>query len=196
MSSLAWHSASQSASGKVNARIPRNPSSASASCISRLQRTDLLASLIGVPAARRARSAAFDRKATRSTIANGGEVPRPYVVQRVVGPDGSVVSTTRSQMLGRAIKEQTASELTQMMVSVVQAGTGTAAQIPGIQVAGKTGTAETNVTHVYNAWFVCFAPADNPRVAVAVVVEKQPTGFGGSLAAPIAKALMETLLSG
>jgi penicillin-binding protein A len=131
-----------------------------------------------------------------STIANGGEVPRPYIVQRVVGPDGSVISTTRSQMLGRAIKAQTASELTQMMVSVVQGGTGTAAQIPGVQVAGKTGTAETAVNHVYNAWFVCFAPADNPRVAVAVVVEKQPNGFGGSVAAPIAKAVLEKLLSG
>jgi len=131
-----------------------------------------------------------------STIANGGEVPRPYLVQRVVGPDGSVVSTTKTQMLGRAIKAQTASELTQMMVSVVQGGTGTAAQIPGVQVAGKTGTAETGVNHVYNAWFVCFAPADNPRVAVAVVVEKQLNGFGGSVAAPIAKAVMEKLLSG
>jgi penicillin-binding protein A len=131
-----------------------------------------------------------------STIANGGEVPRPYVVQRVVGPDGSVVSTTRSQMLGRAITTKTASELTQMMVSVVQGGTGTAAQIPGVQVAGKTGTAETAVNHVYNAWFVCFAPADNPRVAVAVVVEKQLNGFGGSVAAPIAKAVLEKLLGG
>jgi peptidoglycan glycosyltransferase len=131
-----------------------------------------------------------------STIANGGLVPRPYLVQRVVGHDGSIVSTTRSTTLGRAIKPQTAAELTQMMVSVVQAGTGTAAQIPGVQVAGKTGTAETGVNHVYNAWFVSFAPADNPRVAVAVVVEKQPNGFGGSVAAPIAKDVLESLLHG
>jgi peptidoglycan glycosyltransferase len=131
-----------------------------------------------------------------ATIANGGEVPRPYLVQRIVGPDGSIVSSTHTQTLGRAIKEQTAQELTQMMVSVVQAGTGTAAQIPGIQVAGKTGTAETSVNHVYNAWFVCFAPADNPRVAVAVVVEKQPNGFGGSVAAPIAKDVLQALLHG
>jgi len=131
-----------------------------------------------------------------STIANGGVVPRPYVVQRIVGHDGSIVSSTRPQTLGRAIKPRTAHELTQMMVSVVQGGTGTAAQIPGIQVAGKTGTAETNVNHVYNAWFVSFAPADNPRVAVAVVVEKQPNGFGGSVAAPIAKDVLEALLHG
>jgi penicillin-binding protein A len=131
-----------------------------------------------------------------ATIANGGEVPRPYLVQRVVGPDGSIVSKTKPHMLGRAVKAGTASELTQMMVSVVQAGTGTAAQIPGVQVAGKTGTAETSVNHVYNAWFVCFAPADHPKAAVAVVVEKQPNGFGGSVAAPIAKAVLETLLRG
>jgi peptidoglycan glycosyltransferase len=131
-----------------------------------------------------------------ATIANGGVVPRPYLVKRVTGPDGSVISSTRPQTLGRAIKPGTASELTQMMVDVVQAGTGTTAQIPGVQVAGKTGTAETNIPNVYNAWFVAFAPATNPRVAVAVVLEKQPNGFGGSVAAPIAKAVMEKLLGG
>jgi peptidoglycan glycosyltransferase len=131
-----------------------------------------------------------------STIANKGVVPRPYVVQRVVGPDGSVVKDTKSEMLGRAIKPTTAAELNTMMVSVVQGGTGTAAQIPGVLVAGKTGTAETGVPNVYTAWFVCFAPADNPRYAVAVVLEKQLNGFGGSVSAPIAKAVMENLLHG
>jgi len=130
-----------------------------------------------------------------STIANGGLVPRPYIVDRVVGHDGSVVSRTRGSNLGRAIKPETASELTQMMISVVQAGTGTAAQIPGIQVAGKTGTAETAVNHVYTAWFVCFAPAENPQVAVAVVLEKQLNGFGGAVSAPIAKQILEKLLT-
>jgi peptidoglycan glycosyltransferase len=131
-----------------------------------------------------------------ATIANGGAEPRPYLVQRIVAPDGSIVSSTRAETLGRPIKPETAAALTQMMISVVQAGTGTAAQIPGIQVAGKTGTAETNVNGVYNAWFVSFAPADNPQVAVAVVVEKQPNGFGGSIAAPIAKDVMQSLLGG
>jgi len=131
-----------------------------------------------------------------ATIANKGIVPRPYVVQRIVGPDGSIIRDTKSSNLGRAIKPQTAAELTQMMVSVVQGGTGTAAQIPGVQVAGKTGTAETGVPHVYTAWFVCFAPADNPRYAVAVVLEKQLNGFGGAVSAPIAKAVMENLLHG
>ena len=131
-----------------------------------------------------------------STIANGGIVPRPYIVDRVVGHDGSLVTSARTSNLGRAIKPQTAADLTQMMVSVVQGGTGTAAQIPGIEVAGKTGTAETGVSHVYTAWFVCFAPANDPKVAVAVVLEDQLNGFGGAVSAPIAKQILEKLLHG
>jgi penicillin-binding protein A len=131
-----------------------------------------------------------------SAIANHGVVPRPYVVNKIVGHDGSVVQHTHPSTLGRAIKPETASELTQMMISVVQAGTGTAAQISGVQVAGKTGTAETGVDHLYTAWFVCFAPANNPRFAVAVVLEKQENGFGGKVSAPIAKAVLEKLLHG
>jgi peptidoglycan glycosyltransferase len=129
-----------------------------------------------------------------ATIANGGVVPRPYIVDRVIGHDGSIVSRTRASTLGRAIKPETAAELNQMMVSVVQGGTGTAAQIPGVQVAGKTGTAETGINNVYTAWFVSFAPADNPQVAVAVVLEKQLNGFGGSVSAPIAKQILQKLL--
>jgi peptidoglycan glycosyltransferase len=101
---------------------------------------------------------------------------------------------TTPQTLGRVIKPQTAAELNQMMQLVVESGTGTNARIPGVAVAGKTGTAETNIPNVYNAWFVCFAPADNPRYVVAVVVEKQPNGFGGSISAPIAKTILEKLL--
>jgi peptidoglycan glycosyltransferase len=82
-----------------------------------------------------------------------------------------------------------------MMQLVVQGGTGTAAQIPGVAVAGKTGTAEaTNVPNVYNAWFIAFAPADRPRYAVAVVLQDQLNGFGGSVAAPIAKQVLQALL--
>jgi penicillin-binding protein A len=129
-----------------------------------------------------------------SAIANGGIVPRPYIVDKVLGHNGDVVARTHSSDLGRAVSPQTASELTQMMVSVVQAGTGTAAQIPGIEVAGKTGTAETGINGVYTAWFVSFAPANDPQVAVAVVLAKQAGGFGGSVSAPIAKQIMEKLL--
>ena len=129
-----------------------------------------------------------------ATIANGGTEPIPYLVQKVTAPDGSIVSRTTPRTLGSPISAKTAAELNQMMQLVVQGGTGTAAQIPGVTVAGKTGTAETNTPGVYDAWFTCFAPATNPQVAIAVVVEKQPNGFGGSISAPIAKAILENLL--
>lgn len=129
-----------------------------------------------------------------ATIANGGEEPKPYLVQKIVAPDGSTVTKTTPQMLGRPIKATTAAELNQMMQLVVQSGTGTLAQIPGVAVAGKTGTAELGLGNLYDAWFVCFAPADHPRYVVAVVVEKQPNGFGGSISAPIARAVLEKLL--
>jgi len=130
-----------------------------------------------------------------STIGNGGIVPRPYVVQKIVAPNGSTIRTTKPGNLGRAIKPETAADLTRMMVTVTEGGTGNAAAIPGIHVAGKTGTAETNVPNVYTAWFISFAPAENPQVAVAVVLEEQRNGFGGAVAAPIAKQVMEAILN-
>jgi penicillin-binding protein A len=125
-------------------------------------------------------------------IANHGVVMRPHVVQRILSPSGGVLLRRRPDKLARGVKPQTAAELTSMMEAVVTGGTGTAAQIPGLRVAGKTGTAETGVPGRYNAWFISFAPADHPKVAVAVVVENG--GFGGRSAAPIAKALMQAIL--
>jgi len=93
------------------------------------------------------------------------------------------------------MKRSTAAALNQMMQAVVTGGTGTAAQIPGVKVAGKTGTAETGASGTPNTtWFIAFAPANAPRVAVAVVLQNQ-TGSGGTTAAPIAKAIMEALLA-
>jgi peptidoglycan glycosyltransferase len=126
-------------------------------------------------------------------IANRGVVMRPYVVARVVDKNGHTVSKTKPSFYSRAISPQTASELTSMMIAAVQSGTGTQAQISGVTVAGKTGTAETGIAGTNTVWFVCFAPAENPRVAVAVVVERQH-GFGGSISAPVAKQVMEALL--
>jgi penicillin-binding protein A len=77
---------------------------------------------------------------------------------------------------------------------VVTGGTGTSAAIPGVKVAGKTGTAETGEQNVYDAWFIFFAPADDPVVAGAVVVEHSVNGFGGAVSAPIAKQLMQAIL--
>ncbi|MBA3718022.1 MAG: penicillin-binding protein 2, partial [Actinobacteria bacterium] len=109
-------------------------------------------------------------------------------------PNGSLVTRTSPSMLGRAIKPQTAADLTSMMQAVVTGGTGQSAQISGVSVAGKTGTAETGNSGVNTTWFIAFAPADHPRIAIAVVLQNQ-TGYGGSTAAPIAKTVMEALLS-
>jgi peptidoglycan glycosyltransferase len=128
-----------------------------------------------------------------AAIANGGVVMKPYVVEKVVAPDGSEVTKTQPDALGRAVGARNAAEIAQMMESVVQGGTGTAAQIPGIRVAGKTGTAESGVSGTNTTSFMSFAPADNPRVAVAVILERQ-SGTGGTTAAPIAKQIMEALV--
>jgi len=128
-------------------------------------------------------------------VANHGVVMRPYVVNRVVSPTGSLVTKTSPSKLSVAMKPRTAAELTSMMEAVVTGGTGTAAQIPGVPVAGKTGTAETGNSGINTTWFICFAPADHPKYAVAVVLQNQ-TGVGGTTAAPIAKLVLESLLQG
>ena len=130
-----------------------------------------------------------------SAIANGGVLMRPYVVQLIRGPGGKVVLRRKPKEVGRVMKESTAATLTGMMVSVVSAGTGTAGQISGVQVAGKTGTAETGVAGRNTTWFVAFAPADKPRIAVSLVLENQ-TGTGGSTAAPLVREIMTSALSG
>ena len=130
-----------------------------------------------------------------ATVANKGVQMKPTLIQRIVAPGGSVIASLQPQVLRRATSPKTAGELKNMMVEVVQAGTGTAAQIPGVVVAGKTGTAETCACNtVYDAWFIFFAPAENPTLAGAVVVEDQNNGFGGAIAAPIAKQLMQAIL--
>jgi penicillin-binding protein A len=129
-----------------------------------------------------------------AAIANHGAEMRPQIVERIVSPAGKTITHLRPDQLGRPIKRQTADQLTHMMELVVTGGTGTAAQIPGIRVAGKTGTAETGRGNIYTAWFAAFAPADAPRVAIAVVAENQLNGFGGAISAPIAKQVMEALL--
>jgi penicillin-binding protein A len=126
-----------------------------------------------------------------ATIANGGTMPRPYIVRQIVR-SGKVASVTPQGTLATPISQQTADEVTKMMIAVVQRGTGTVAQIHGVQVAGKTGTA-TNPHGASHSWFVSFAPADHPRFVVAIVVEN--VGYGASYAAPIARDVLETALA-
>jgi penicillin-binding protein A len=136
-----------------------------------------------------------------AAIANDGVLMKPYLVAETRGPDlVEVLDTTDPEEQSRAMSEESAEALTEMMVNVVDDGTGSNAQIDGIQVAGKTGTAQHAEDRPPYAWFTSFAPADNPKVAVAVVVEEapgtEPTDIGGGrLAAPIARAVMEAVLN-
>jgi penicillin-binding protein A len=130
-----------------------------------------------------------------AAIANGGDVPRPRLVQEIRDPSGSVVEKPSPETLGEAVSAETAAEITRMMTAVVESGTGTAAQIPGVSVAGKTGTAQSQEGAAPHAWFICFAPSSNPRIAVAVLVENGGSlgseATGGAVAAPIATAIIE-----
>jgi peptidoglycan glycosyltransferase len=132
-------------------------------------------------------------------IANKGIVMSPYVVKYTRNSDLDIIDETKPEQLSLAVTPEVAAALTRMMVTVVESGTGTRAQIPGIQVAGKTGTAQHEKGGAPHAWFTAFAPADNPRIAVAVVVEDGGSAgdeaFGGKLAAPIARAVIEAVMN-
>ena len=131
-------------------------------------------------------------------IANGGKVMDPYLVSTVRGEDLSVISQKRPSVRSTAMSEDNARALREMMVNVVEDGTGSNAQISGIGVGGKTGTAQTTPERPPYAWFTAFAPADNPTVAVTVFIEEADIPrndiAGGRLAAPIAKDVMEAVL--
>src|SRR5437588_2575151 len=130
-----------------------------------------------------------------AAVANGGVIMQPHLVNRITSPSGATVVAVRPRPWRRAVSPKTAAVLSSFLQAVVTGGTGAAAALPGIRVAGKTGTAETNQKGVYTAWFIFFAPADRPQVAGAVVVEHQLHGFGGAVAAPIARQLIRVLLS-
>jgi penicillin-binding protein A len=130
-----------------------------------------------------------------SAVANGGKLMRPHIGDRFVDQDGRTTKRIDDEVQATVMSADTAAAVTQMMVSVVENGTGTKAQIPGIAVAGKTGTAETEtgVNQKNKLWFIGFAPADDPEVAFAVTVN-DVVGFGGDVVAPIAKQLIEELV--
>jgi peptidoglycan glycosyltransferase len=126
-----------------------------------------------------------------AAIANGGRLERPHLVEKITEPVGRTVRRVKPSEESKVMSEATANALAEMMSQVVKEGTGTAAALQGIDVAGKTGTAEKGAAN--QAWFIAFAPVGAPRIAVAATVE-QTTGQGGTVAAPIAKQVMESLL--
>ncbi len=134
-----------------------------------------------------------------SGVANRGVVMKPYLVESVIGSDLSVIESADPQELSQAVTPEVAAQLTRMMEAVVEDGTGTKAQIDGVAVAGKTGTAQHGEGRKAHAWFISFAPANDPKIAVAVIAEDGGVAGseagGGTVAAPIAKQMMEARLN-
>ena len=130
------------------------------------------------------------------TIANGGQMMSPYLIKQIVDADNQTIRKTKATEAGRPISADTASKVTSMMQAVVSQpyGSGTPMALPNVSVAAKTGTAETGDGDRANAWAIGFAPADNPQIAFAVIVEgdeTNPTPHGGDVAGPVAKAVLE-----
>jgi peptidoglycan glycosyltransferase len=132
-----------------------------------------------------------------AAIANDGVVMQPYLVEQILGPDLSILENASPAAISRAMKPENAKILRDMMVGVVETGTGTNAQISGVKVGGKTGTAENAPGQSAHAWFVGMAPSENSKVAVAVVLENGGGArevSGNALAAPIAQSVMRAVL--
>jgi penicillin-binding protein A len=142
------------------------------------------------------RSAPLQMAEVAAAVANKGRLMKPRLTDRIVRKDGRVKERIQPDLQSVVMKPETADQLANMMSRVVEEGTGTAAALAGIRVAGKTGTAEVGANREFTQpWFICFAPVENPRMAVAVTVERT-TGQGGTVAAPIAKSVLEALLGG
>jgi peptidoglycan glycosyltransferase len=131
-----------------------------------------------------------------AAVANHGRLMAPHLTKRIVNPEGGTVEQVAPRLQAVVMKPSTATAVTSMMEAVVNEGTGEPARIPGVQVAGKTGTAETQVGDAENnVWFIAFAPAASPTVAIAVTLKGVP-GYGAAYAAPVARRVMEVLLHG
>jgi peptidoglycan glycosyltransferase len=128
-----------------------------------------------------------------SAIANGGAMPRPHVVSKQATRSGQPVADFAGGSLGNPLDGNVAGQMRQMMVDVVNNGSGQLARIPNVQVAGKTGTAETGDGQPPDAWFVAFAPANQPQYVVAVIREHKGEGF--DQAAPMAKTILQAALA-
>jgi peptidoglycan glycosyltransferase len=128
-----------------------------------------------------------------AAVANDGKLMKPRLTDRIVRKDGRVKRRIEADLQTQVISKRAADELAQMMSRVVEEGSGTAAALSGVQVAGKTGTAEVEGGASNQAWFIAFAPVEEPRMAIAVTVERTQ-GQGGTVAAPLAKQVLQVLL--
>ncbi len=145
------------------------------------------------------RAAPLHMAMVAAAVANDGTTPTPYLVNRIFDADGNTVETFEPSPMGQAMDPATAAILTEMMERVVTEGTGQAAAVSGVRVAGKTGTS-VGADGLPNAWFIGFAPAEDPTIAIAVFFEASPelgeSASGGGVAAPLAGDLIELWLEG
>ncbi|MFM9919430.1 peptidoglycan D,D-transpeptidase FtsI family protein [Lacisediminihabitans sp. H27-G8] len=130
---------------------------------------------------------------TSAAIANGGSLMQPTLIKEITAPDLTPIQRFQQKVFSQPITPATSATMTQLMINNVSNGAASNARISGVDVAGKTGTAQNGDGKPYTLWFTGFAPADNPKVAVAVVVENG-TSFGNAVAAPIAKKVIEAVL--
>ncbi len=130
---------------------------------------------------------------TSAAIANGGSLMQPTLIKEIAAPDLTVIQPFQQKVFSQPITPATSATLTQLMINNVNSGAASNARISGVDVAGKTGTAQNGDGRPYTLWFTGFAPANDPQVAVAVVVENG-TSFGNVVAAPIAKKVIEAVL--
>lgn len=144
-------------------------------------------------------STPFQMAEVAAAIANGGKLMKPTLIQSVTDPDGRTSDELDPDLQSDVVSEQTAAELTDMMTSVVDEGTAAAlaGDLGGVSFAGKTGTAEKNLDERINQpWFIGFAPADDPQIAVAATIEQCTACFGGEVAGPIATSVMNYFVNG
>jgi penicillin-binding protein A len=141
---------------------------------------------------------ALQQAMVAGAIGVGGRLMEPHVVDRIVAPGGKVIERQRPRLIRQAVSKETADAVAEMMRLAVERGTGTAAQIFGYSIGGKTGTGETGVPGSNTTWFIAFAGEDEerpPKLAIAVVLQNQ-SGTGGTTAAPIAREVMQAILQG
>ena len=132
---------------------------------------------------------------TSAAIANGGVMMKPSLVKTVRSSDLSVIDEFKSEQLRRSTDTETAKTVTDLMTSVVDNGIASGAKVDGVKVAGKTGTAEIGKDGLNDSWFTGFAPADDPQLAVSVVVEDVDVTTGSALTSPSARQLFEAVLN-
>jgi penicillin-binding protein A len=133
-----------------------------------------------------------------AAVANGGKLMKPHLTDKIIDHDGRTVNTIDPSVMSDVMSSTTAAELTTMMRSVVEEGTGQTVNLPGLDIAGKTGTAQIGNpgSNLTRPWFIAFSPSRSPKIAIAVTIARSQGGFGATVAAPIARQVLQQLLKG